>query len=160
MHRTITLSIGVLMAAATLVACGDSAEKKAADYCTLVVQTATAQQALVTLLNSGDIPAPADVKNQLTTFRGFLSQMAAKAPAELADDLILVVNGFTAFDLGLQKVDYDYNRLLTDDAAAAQAQADMAAMDAPETQDAMLAVDDYSQTKCGVALKTSRSTGP
>ena len=35
------------------------------------------------------------------------------------------------------------------------AQADMAAMDAPETQDAMAAVDEYSLTNCGIALKTS-----
>ena len=160
MHRAITLSVGVLMTAATLVACGDSEEKKAADFCTVVAQTATAQQGLVTVLNSGDIPAPADVKSQLTAFRDSLSRMAATAPAELADDMILVVNGFTAFDLGLQKVAYDYNRLLTDDAAAAQAQADMAAMDAPETQDAMLAVDDYSLTKCGILLQISRNTGP
>ena len=160
MHRAITLTVGVLLAAATLVACGDSEEKKAADYCTLVAQTATAQQGLVALLNSGDVPVPAEVKSQLTAFRDSLSQMAATAPPELADDLILVVNGFTAFDLGLQKVDYDYMRLLTDDAAAAQAQEDMAAMDAPETQDAMLAVDDYSITKCGISLQTSRNTGP
>ena len=160
MHRAITLSVGVLMTAATLVACGDSEEKKAADFCTVVAQTATAQQELVTLLNSGDIPAPADVKSQLTAFRDSLSRMATTAPAELADAMILVVNGFTAFDLGLQKVDYDYNRLLTDDAAAAQAQADMAAMDAPETQDAMLAVDDYSLANCGISLQTSRNTGP
>ena len=160
MHRAITLSVGVLMTAATLVACGDSEEKKAADFCTVVAQTATAQQGLVTVLNSGDIPAPADVKSQLTAFRDSLSRMAATAPAELVDAMILVVNGFTAFDLGLQKVDYDYNRLLTDDAAAAQAQADMAAMDAPETQDAMLAVDDYSLANCGIALQTSRNTGP
>ena len=160
MHRAITLSVGVLMTAATLVACGDSEEKKAADFCTVVAQTATAQKGLVTVLNSGDIPAPADVRSQLTAFRDSLSRMATTAPAELADAMILVVNGFTAFDLGLQKVDYDYNRLLTDDAAAAQAQADMAAMDAPETQDAMLAVDDYSLANCGIALQTSRNTGP
>ena len=160
MHRAINLSIGMSMAVTTLVACGDSEEKKAADFCTVVAQTATAQQGLVALLNSGDIPAPDDVKSQLTAFRGLLSQMAATAPEVLVDDMILVVNGFTAFDLGLQKVDYDYNRLLTEDAAAEQAQADMAAMDAPETQDAMLAVDDYSLTKCGILLQISRNTGP
>ncbi len=160
MKRLTTLFIGISLCAATMVACGDSAEKKAADFCSLVTQTATAQQGLVALLNPGDgsIPDPDAVKSQLTSFRNALSQMSAAAPEALKADLILVVNGFTAFDLGLQKVDYDYNRLLTDDDAAAQAQADMAAMDAPATQDAMAAVDDYSLTNCGVALKTSRST--
>ena len=80
----ITLAIGAFIAAATLVACGDSEEKKAADYCTLVVQTATAQQGLVALLNSGDIPAPDDVKSQLTAFRGLLSQMACARCAPTA----------------------------------------------------------------------------
>jgi len=155
MHRVITLSIGGFIAAATLVACGDSEEKKAADFCTVVAQTATAQQGLVTLLNSGDIPAPDDVKSQLNAFRGLLSEMAASAPEVLAQDMILVVNGFTAFDLGLQQVDYDYSRLLTDEAAAAQAQADMAALDALETQDAMAALDDYSLANCGFALDLS-----
>lgn len=160
MKRFTTILIGSSLCAATLVACGDSEEKKAADFCTLVAQTATVQQGLVALLNSGDgsIPDPNEVKTQLTSFRSSLSQMSAAAPEVLAADMILVVNGFTAFDLGLQKVDYDYNRLLTDDAAAAQAQADMAAMDALETQDAMTAVDDYSLTNCGIALKTSRHT--
>lgn len=160
MKRFTRLLLGSSLCAATLVACGDSEAKKAADFCSLVTQAATAQQGLVALLNSGDgsIPDPDAVKIQLTSFRNSLSQMSAAAPAALADDLILVVNGFTAFDLGLQKVDYDYNRLLTDDAAAAQAQADMAAMDAPATQDAMAAVDDYALTNCGIALKTSRST--
>lgn len=158
MKRIVTLAIGVSVASATLVSCGDSAEKKAADFCTVVAQTATAQQGLVALLNSGDgsIPDPDDVKTQLTNFRDSLSEMSAAAPEELKADMLLVVNGFTAFDLGLRQVDYDYNRLLTDDAAAEQAQADMAAMDAPETQDAMLAVDEYSLTNCGISLKTSR----
>ena len=70
--------------------------------------------------------------------------------------MLLVVNGFTAFDLGLQKVDYDYNRLFTDPEAAAAAEIDMALMDAPATQAAMQAVDAYSLTECGIALKTSR----
>lgn len=158
MKRIFTLVVGLSLASATLIACGDSEEKKAADFCSLVAQTATVQQGLVALLNSGtgDIPNPDDVKTQLTNFRNSLSEMSAAAPQELKDDMLLVVNGFTAFDLGLQKVDYDYNLLLTDDAAAEEAQADMAAMDAPETQDAMLAVDDYSLANCGIALKTSR----
>lgn len=160
MKRFTTLLLCSSLCAATLVACGESEEKKAADFCSLVAQTATAQQGLVALLNSGDgsIPDPGAVKTQLTSFRNSLSKMSAAAPDVLTADMILVVNGFTAFDLGLQKVDYDYNRLLTDDAAAAQAQADMAAMDAPQTQDAMTAVDDYSLTNCGIALKTSRHT--
>ena len=69
--------------------------------------------------------------------------------------MILVVNGFTAFDLGLQQVDYDYNRLFSDDEAAARAEADMAAMDSPETQDAMAAVDEFALAECDIALNTS-----
>ncbi|MCE9621537.1 MAG: hypothetical protein K8R99_04225 [Actinomycetia bacterium] len=155
MNRALTFLVGMSIASATLVACGDSAEKKAADFCTVVEQTATAQQAIVALLNSGEAPPPAEVKTSLDTFRRRLSEMSAAAPEVLADDMILVVNGFTAFDLGLQKVEYDYLRLLSDDAAAEQAQADMAAMDAPETQDAMAAVDDYALANCGIALDTS-----
>ena len=121
-----------------------------------MAKTATAQQALTSLLNSANIPAAADVKTALDTFRGLLSQMADAAPKEQSADMLLVVNGFTAFDLGLQKVDYDYNRLFTDPEAAAAAQVDMAAMDAPDTQTAMEAVDAYALTKCGVTLHTSR----
>ena len=146
-----------MFASATLIACGDSEEKKAAEFCTLVAQTATVQQGLVALLHSGDgsIPDPDDVKTQLTNFRNSLSEMSATAPPELKDDMLLVVNGFTAFDLGLQKVDYDYNRLLTDEAAAAEAKADMAALEAPETQDAITALGDYTFTNCGARLDLS-----
>lgn len=155
MHRALTFMIGGLVAT-TLVAC-ESAGKKEADFCSVVARTATAQEGIVALLNNpdGSIPAPDDVKTQLTNFRSALGEMASAAPKEIADDMVFVVNGFTAFDLGLQKVGYDYNRLLTDEAAAEQAQIDMAAMDAPETQDAMAAVDEYSLTNCGIALKTS-----
>lgn len=156
MQRNLTIAVGILLLSGSLLACSDE-EKKAADFCSVVAQTATAQQAIVTLLNSGETPPPAEVKSSLDTFRARLSEMASAAPEELADEMILVVNGFTAFDLGLQKVDYDYMRLLTDEEAATRAQVDMAAMDAPETQDAMAAVDEYSLTNCGIALKTSNN---
>ncbi|CAN5533946.1 hypothetical protein BH10ACT2_BH10ACT2_14190 [soil metagenome] len=157
MNRSVTFLIGISLASATLGACA-SAKKVEADFCSVVARTATAQQEIVGLLNPGDgaTPLPDDVKSALTTFRGALSEMASGAPAEIADDMVFVVNAFTAFDLGLQKVDYDYDRLRTDPAAAEAAQADMAAMDDPATQDAMAAVDAYSLTKCGIVLKTSR----
>jgi len=157
MNRQWILVVGISLASTTLVAC-DSGKKTEADFCSIVARTATAQQDVVALLNSGDgaIPVPDEVKSVLTSFRGALSEMAAAAPAEIADDMVFVVNGFTAFDLALQKVDYDYNRLFTDEEAAAAAEADMAAMDSPETQAAMAAVDAYSLTSCGIELKTSR----
>jgi hypothetical protein len=150
MHRSIVLAI----AAATLIAC-QSKGTADADFCPTVAKTAKAQQTLAALLNSGEIPVPAEVETALDNFRELLGKMADAAPKELATNMLLVVNGFTAFDLGLQKVDYDYNRLFTDPEAAAAAEADMAAMDAPETQAAMDAVDEFAFTKCGVALDTS-----
>lgn len=155
MNRLISLAMGASIVAASLVAC-ESKETSTADFCPTVEKVATAQVTLVGLLNSADIPVAADVKAALDTFRGLLSQMATAAPKELDADMLLVVNGFTAFDLGLQKVDYDYNRLFTDPEAAAAAETDMALMDAPETQAAMEAVDAFALSKCGVVLKTSR----
>jgi hypothetical protein len=137
-----------------LVAC-ESNEKKAADFCSVVARVETALAPLVLQLNSGDFPVPDELKATLTNFRNQLSEMSSVAPAAIADDMILVVNGFTAFDLGLQQVDYDYNLLFSDDEAAAQAEADMAAMDAPETQDAMTAVDEFAFAECGISLNTS-----
>lgn len=153
MKLPLTFTAGIAIAA-TLVACS-SAEKKEADFCSIVARTATAQAGIAELLNSGRVPDPEDVKTQLTAFRNALSEMASAAPPEIADDMVFVVNGFTAFDLGLQKIGYDYDRLFTDPAAAEAAQADMATMDAPETQAAMAAVDAYSLTNCGIELKTS-----
>jgi hypothetical protein len=155
MNRFVKLAIGCSIASASLAAC-ESNEKKAADFCSVVAKTAAAQEPLVALLNSGGFPDPADVKAALTNFRSQLSDMAGAAPDAIADDMILVVNGFTAFDLGLQKINYDYGLLFSDPEAAAQAEADMATMDAPETQEAMAAVDEFSLTECGIALKTSR----
>ena len=155
MNRAITLAVSLSIATAAMVACGDSEEEKAADFFSVVASTATAQQTIVALLNSGEAPPPDEVKSSLATFRARLSELSSAAPEELAAAMILVVNGFTAFDLGLQKVDYDYMRLLTDPAAAELAQADMAALDAPATQDALAAVDDYSLANCGIALDLS-----
>ena len=154
MNRLITLAVGASLAAATLVAC-ESKGTSTADFCPTVEKTAAAQVALAGLLNS-QAPVPDEVHAALDSFRGLLSQMATAAPDELDANMLLVVNGFTAFDLGLQKVDYDYNRLFTDPEAAAAAEIDMALMDAPATQAAMQAVDAYSLTECGIALKTSR----
>lgn len=154
MSRFVTLAIGCLIATSSLVAC-ESNNKKAADFCSVVAKVDAALDPLVLQLNSGDFPVPDDLKAALTNFRTQLSEMSSIAPDAIADDMILVVNGFTAFDLGLQKVNYDYNLLFTDDEAAAQAEADMAAMDSPETQDAMTAVDEFTLTKCDIALNTS-----
>lgn len=155
MNRFITFVVGTSIAATSLVAC-ESKGTSTADFCPTVAKTATAQQALTALLGGGGSPDPTEVKKTLDTFRDLLSQMADAAPKEQSADMLLVVNGFTAFDLGLQKIDYDYNRLFTDPQAAAAAQVDMAAMDEPDTQAAMEAVDAYTLTKCNVILKTSR----
>lgn len=155
MNRPLTVMIGGLLATSTLVACS-SADKKAADFCSTVSKTADALEPLVALLNSGGFPDPGEVKEALTNFRNRLTEMSNAAPQPISDDMIRVVNGFTAFDLGLQKIDYDYGLLFSDPDAAAQAEADMALMDAPETQDAMAAVDEFTTTECGIALKTSR----
>jgi len=154
MKRSITLALGISLAATPLVAC-ESKGKNEAEFCSVVAKVATAQQAVVTVLNSGDVPIPAEVKTALTEFRSALDEMADAAPEAIADDMLFVVNGFTAFDLGLRKVDYDYDRLFTDPAAAEAAEADMAAMDTPETQAAMDVVDEFSLTECGIALDTS-----
>lgn len=154
MNRFVTLAIGCSIATGSLVAC-ESNEKKAADFCSVVAKVEAAQEPLVELLNSGGFPNPDDVKAALADFRNQLSLMASAAPDAIADDMILVVNGFTAFDLGLQKIDYDYGLLFSDPEAAEQAQADMAAMDDPLTQDAMAAVDEFTLTECGIELKTS-----
>ena len=154
MNRFITLAIGCSIASAWLVAC-ESNEKKDADFCSVVAKVAKELDPLVVQLNSGDFPDPDYLKTALTNFRNQLSQMASAAPEAIADDMILVVNGFTAFDLGLQKVDYDYQRLFSDPEAAAEAEADMAAMDDPKTQDAMAAVDEFTLAECGIALNTS-----
>lgn len=154
MKRIVTLAIGCSIAAASLVAC-ESNQKKTADFCSVVARVDTALDPLVAQLNSGGFPVPDDLKEALTNFRSQLSEMSSAAPKEIADDMILVVNGFTAFDLGLQKVDYDYERLFSDADAAAEAEADMALMDAPETQDAMTVVDEYALTECGISLNTS-----
>lgn len=154
MNRLITVALGVSFAAVPLVAC-ESKGKTEAEFCSVVKKVETAQVAVVTVLNSGQVPVPAEVKTALTEFRNALSEMADVAPEAIADDMLFVVNGFTAFDLGLQKVDYDYDRLFTDPAAAEAAQADMAAMDSPETQAAMDVVDEFSLAECGIALDTS-----
>ena len=154
MNRLIRLAATTSIAAATLVACASKGTSHA-DFCPTVEKTATAQVALSGLLNSA-APDPTEVKTALDTFRGRLNEMSDAAPKEISANMLLVVNGFTAFDLGLQKIDYDYNRLFTDADAAAAAQVDMALMDAPDTQTAMAAVDSYALTKCGVALHTRR----
>lgn len=154
MNRLIAVALGVSFAALPLVAC-ESKGKTEAEFCSVVKRVETAQVGVVSVLNSGQVPVPAEVKTVLTVFRNALSEMAAIAPEAIADDMVFVVNGFTAFDLGLQKVDYDYDRLFTDPEAAEAAQADMAAMDSPETQAAMDAVDEFSLAECGIALDTS-----
>jgi hypothetical protein len=154
MKRSRALAVGVTFVA-TLVAACESKGKNEAEFCSVVAKVASEQQQIVTILNSGEVPIPAEVKTALTNFRDALDEMADGSPEAIADDMVLVVNGFTAFDLGLQKVDYDYGRLFSDPEAAEAAQADMAAMDSPETQAAMDVVDEFSLAECGIALDTS-----
>lgn len=154
MNRFVSVALALSFAATPLAAC-ESTAKTEAEFCSEVAKVATAQQAIVALLNSGEVPVPAQVKAALDDFRAALGNMADIAPEAIADDMVFVVNGFTAFDLGLQKVGYDYDRLFSDPEAAEAAQADMATMDSPETQAAMDTVDDFSLAECGIALDTS-----
>ena len=104
MNRLTAVAFGVSFAALPLVAC-ESKGKTEAEFCSVVKKVETAQIAVVSVLNSGQVPVPAEVKTALTVFRNALSEMADAAPGAIADDMVFVVNGFTAFDLGLQKVD-------------------------------------------------------
>lgn len=148
------MAVVAALSAAVLVAC-ESKGTKGADFCPSVDKTKASLDVVVGLLNSGEMPAPDALKPALDAYRADLAAMASASPAEIADDMLLVVNSFTAFDLGMQKVGYDYGVLFSDDEAAEAAQADMALMDAPETQTAMDTVAEYTLTKCGVRLDTS-----
>jgi hypothetical protein len=153
MKRSRSLALATLVS--TLLGACTSKAKTEADFCSVVANVEAEQQVIVEILNSGEIPDPAAVKAALDDFRSALGEMADIAPDTIADDMVFIVNGFTAFDLGLRKVDYDFDRLFTDPQAAAAAEADMAALDSPETQAAMDVVEEFSLAECDIALDTS-----
>lgn len=154
MQRLFAVAVGLCLISVTSSGCASS-KKTAADFCSVVARTATAQDDVSELLNSGTAPTPDDLRAALDAFRSVLAEMSSAAPDAIADDMVFVVNGFTAFDLGMRQVDYDLDKLISDSEAAAAAAADLAALDAPETQAALDAVDQYVQAECGIQLSTN-----
>jgi hypothetical protein len=145
------------MIASTVAACSDSDKKSAADFCTVAKSIVTTQDELDTAMSGTEVPVAEELRTSLTTMLSLVGQLDAVAPAEIADDMGVVVRGFAAFDSALRTVDYDLFRLFSDPAAAAAVEADLAVFESPEMTAAMDAVDDYSLAECGFALDTDGS---
>ena len=141
----------------TPVACSDSNGKSTADFCTVAKSLVTSQEGLDVMFEVTEVPNAADVEAAFGTLIGLVNQLADAAPSDIADDMVVVVRGFTALDSAMKSAGYDLEVLFTDPAIAAAAAADMAVFSTPETEAAMDTVDQYSLAECGFSLDTSGS---
>ena len=149
------LLFGTALIATTFVACSDSNGKSTADFCTVAKSLVTTQEGLDAMFEGSEVPNAAEVEASFGSLISLVNQLAAAAPGEISDEMVLMVRGITALDSAMKSAGYDLAVLLSDPAIAAAAAADMAVFNTPETKAAMDTLDQYSLAECGFVLDTS-----
>ena len=146
MQRTTTLLIGALATVTMLGACGDDSGGGAVSekaFCGMIQDYKDKADSFDSAFDSTD---PKDIENAFTTMQGVLHDLDDAAPAEVKEDLGVMVESVDRMIEIFDKYDWDFTKLAT-----APEFAELSAeLEGQAMSDASDRLDAYSKDTCGI----------
>lgn len=152
MRHSITLGLGLTLAAITVSACGgsESAGDSTASYCARIQAYKDKADSLDVLFDGDEPPASDDMKKAFTTMQDMSADMKKGAPAEIKADVALMSKGIDDVVEFFEQYDWDI--------MAIAASPDVEKLDSLLSGDEMNAasdrLDEFSETTCGIKTES------
>jgi|GEM_PF-3344731 len=140
-----------MVGASVLVSCGDNstgggAAMSTEEYCDLIRTYQDEGDAFDTLFSAADAD-PAQMKAGFEKMGGMIDDLSSKAPADIKADVEIVAKATNALIDLLDKYDYDFMAMVSDEAASAELETLMGGDDVGAASERL---DAWGETTCGI----------